>query len=356
MWCLGGLRMNARAGLPLPSLNGLRSALADLEPHTPPALALRHLVELGFDQLPLPGSGGTLQRWQALAVVAAHDLSLAKLYEGHTDAQAIIAELGASHELKSTTTWGTWAAEAPGGRTWIEPTGDGRVSIRGTKCWCSGAANLDHGLLTAWFADGRGPQLIRVAMRQTGVSVNAAAWRAVGMADSGSIDVTFADALGETVGAPGDYLVRPGFWQGGAGIAACWLGGASALGAALHRAVTRSPSAERSEFRLAALGKVDMALHSTAALLREAATWIDAHPFADASAVALRVRLAAESCARQVLDEAGRSLGAGAFCRDARFARMAADLPVFVRQSHAERDFAALGERAATNEEASWTL
>ena len=48
-----------------------------------------------------------------------------------------------------------------------------------------------------------------------------------------------------------------------------------------------------------------------------------------------------------MLDEAGRALGAGAFCRDAKFARAAADLPVFIRQSHAEHDFAALGERTA---------
>ena len=39
-----------------------------------------------------------------------------------------------------------------------------------------------------------------------------------------------------------------------------------------------------------------------------------------------------------------------------RFARMVADLPVFVRQSHGERDFAALGNKAATVEESSWAL
>ena len=66
-----------------------------------------------------------------------------------------------------------------------------------------------------------------------------------------------------------------------------------------------------------------------------------------ASEVALRVRLTAELCAKVLLDEAGRALGAAAYCRDPHFARMAADLPVFVRQSHAERDFAALGERVA---------
>ena len=338
------------------SVPRLCATLGDIDRDIPPADALLRLIKRGFDRLPLPGSGATLQRWQALAAVASHDLSIAKLYEGHTDALAIMAELGAPHESTHSTTWGTWAAEVPQGRALIEPLGQGHVRVRGTKCWCSGAADLDHGLLTAWFPDGRGPQLVRVAMRQTGVTIDSTAWRAVGMADSRSVDVVFAGAVGEPIGAVGEYLSRPGFWQGGAGIAACWFGGASALGAALHRSVLRLPATERTGFRLAALGKIDMTLRSTAALLREAATWIDAHPLADASAIALRVRLAAERCALQVLDEVGRSLGAGAFCRDARFARMAADLPVFVRQSHAERDFAALGERAAMSEETAWTL
>ena len=39
-----------------------------------------------------------------------------------------------------------------------------------------------------------------------------------------------------------------------------------------------------------------------------------------------------------------------------RFARTAADLPVFVRQSHAERDFVALAERAISREGSPWTL
>jgi hypothetical protein len=41
----------------------------------------------------LPGNGATLQRWQCTALVAGYDLALLKLYEGHTDALAILAEL-----------------------------------------------------------------------------------------------------------------------------------------------------------------------------------------------------------------------------------------------------------------------
>jgi hypothetical protein len=45
-----------------------------------------------------------------------------------------------------------------------------------------------------------------------------------------------------------------------------------------------------------------------------------------------------------VLAHATRALGPGPLCTDFRFARAAADLPVFLRQSHAERDAASLGE------------
>ena len=311
------------------------------------------LAESGVDgqgnlgDLPLPGGGSTLQRWQALAAVAQFDLALAKLYEGHTDALAIMAELGEPIASCAEGSWGVWASEAPGGKTTFEAVANDEVRLYGAKFWCSGAATADNALLTAWAADGSGPQLVRLALDQPGIHVDANAWEAVGMVGSASLDVTFDGARAHRVGQVGDYLSRPGFWQGGAGVAACWYGGARGIAQTLHNAVMTAPPTGRSPFRLAALGKIELALHSTACVLRDAAAWIDAHPAADASQVALTCRLAAEQCARQVLDEAGRALGAGAFCRDAKFARAAADLPVFIRQSHAERDFAALGERTA---------
>ena len=250
-----------------------------------------------------------------------------------------------------------WAAESPQGRCVIESAAGSAVRLSGSKSWCSGAAHVSHGLLTAWFTDGRGPQLVCLPMHQpSAVSVHAGAWQAVGMAGSASLQIDLRNASATLVGELGAYLSRPGFWQGGAGIAACWYGGAMSLAQTLQSALQQAAPAQRSAFRLAALGKVDVSLQATAALLREAANWIDDHPADDAAAVALRVRLAAEHSATQVLDEAGRALGATPFCRDARFARAAADLPVFVRQSHAERDFAALGEHRVKGEDCPWTL
>ncbi len=338
------------------SVADLRVALAGLDRAEAPAVLLGQLVHQGMDQLPMPGRGATLQRWQALCVVAEHNLSLAKLYEGHTDALAVMDELAPSTAPLMGVTWGMWAAEAPDGRAVLEPTVAGGARLSGAKRWCSGAGQLSHGLLTAWWPDGRGPQLVRVDMHGAGVSTSHTGWHAVGMAASASVDVAFDGVLVERVGADGAYLERPGFWHGGAGIAACWHGGAVALAQALHSALVQAQPSSRNAFRLAALGKVGVALQSTAALMRETAHWIDEHPTADASAMALSVRLAAEGSARLVLDEVGRALGATPFCRDADFAQMAADLPVFVRQSHAEQDFAALGERLVSPGGPTWAL
>ncbi|MFM2088882.1 MAG: hypothetical protein RLZZ237_3751, partial [Pseudomonadota bacterium] len=54
---------------------------SDILQALPPIAGLQHLLDAGLGTLPRPGHGATLQRWQALAAVAAVDLSLLKLYE-----------------------------------------------------------------------------------------------------------------------------------------------------------------------------------------------------------------------------------------------------------------------------------
>lgn len=317
------------------------------------------LITNGLDQLPMPGSGSTLERWQALAAVGQFDLSLTKLYEGHTDALAILAELEAGKGPPEPGAWCVWAAEAPDGRALLRPRKGGEVALGGAKSWCSGAASADHALLTAWAEDGSGPHLVAVRLDQPGIRIDSGPWKAVGMASSLSVNVRFDGAVGRLVGQEKAYLSRPGFWQGGAGIAACWYGGAVGVANALRKAMLSRPSREAcdaSGYQMASLGKVELALNETASVLRDAARWIDSHPAGDASRVALAARLSAECCAKKVLDEVGKAMGATPFCLDEKFAKAAADLPVFIRQSHADRDFASLGERSLAREAASWTL
>lgn len=107
-----------------------------------PAL-LQHRLQIlnqrGLDRLPLPGQGQTLDRWRALAQVAHHDLGLVKLYEGHTDALAILSELEGYAPPESL--WGVWAAEPPDARLLVRYSADGVVTLHGRKSWCSGASD-----------------------------------------------------------------------------------------------------------------------------------------------------------------------------------------------------------------------
>jgi len=336
-----------------PSAAAIAAQLASL-PDAHPVTALRLLQQQGLAQLPLPGSGATLARWQALAAVGAHDLALAKLFEGHADALAILAEAGLSG-ASGNGVWGTWCAEPPDARLALRHGGAG-FTLSGRKAWCSGAANVAHALVSCWNDAGQAC-LAAVALGQPGVTVTGDGWHAVGMAGSQSVDVLFDGATATLVGEPGFYVARPGFWHGGAGVAACWYGAAQALGATLHASLAARLAAGQpvDAHRLAQAGEVDVALRGTAALLREAAAQIDASPYENGMARALRVRLAVEQCANTVLHAVGRALGAGPLCKDTRVARLFADLPVFLRQSHAERDLETLG-RSVTEEAAPWSL
>ena len=91
-------------------------------------------------------------------------------------------------------------------------------------------------------------------------------------------------------------------------------------------------------------------------MLRYSALHIDAHPKENAELLARRARAVVEQSAEQVIREAGRALGAGPYCKDRHFARLIADLPVFLRQSHAERDLAALGQIVAAQSAEAWSL
>jgi alkylation response protein AidB-like acyl-CoA dehydrogenase len=357
---------------------GLESLLADFgrrdNPHEPDAAlrdAMQRCVDNGLDQLPFPGGGSTLVRWQRLAAVAGIDLALLKLYEGHTDALAILHELGfnapgftqpgfkqsglqgaVDATFAKPGIWGVWAAEPPDAKVIVSQRQGDQVRLDGRKAWCSGAQLLDYALLTAWASDDTS-HLVAVDLRQQNVRFASQHWQAVGMAGTASIDVHFDGAVGVCVGDSGAYLSRPGFWQGGGGIAAAWYGAAVALAEALHKHRRDGRAEPHAE---AHLGAVDAALCGAAASLRECAGWIDAHPLEDASLPVQRLRAQVEMAVEQVCRHVGRALGATPFCRDPHFARLAADLPVFIRQSHAERDLAHLGQRVAASATEDWCL
>jgi len=310
---------------------------------------MRRLCSLGLDSLPLPAGGDTLQRWQCLAAVAGHDLGLCKLYEGHTDALAIMQELRAQ-PVPEGSIWGTWASEPPQARVMVRREGD-RAVLSGRKAWCSGAGVVTHGLLTAWDDDGQ-QQLVAVPLDQPNLCVTDDGWHAVGMANTGSVEILLENAEGWYVGPAGGYLSRPGFWLGGIGIAACWFGAARELA----RHLAQHCHARPEPHALAHLGAVDRALGACIAVLRQAANAADLQPEGPFEHSARLCRAVAEETAETVISHVGRAMGAGPYCKDPHFARSIADLPVYLRQSHAERDLAALGQLLGAPTTWTWSL
>lgn len=301
--------------------------------HTGPAPAFVSAVT----DLPLPGGGRTADRFVRLAALGRRDPVLARLAEGHADAMAILAELSTgTDDARRGAPWGVWAA-MPDSVT-ATPTDDG-WRLDGDRPWCSGAGDCAFALVTARAPDGA--RLFAADLAQTGVTPLDGTWPAVGMARSDSRTVRFTGAAATPVGDPGQYVNRPGFWHGGIGVAACWLGGAVGVADTLAKAAA---GRDLDPHALAHLGAIDARLAAANALLLHAAARIDAAPTVVDERLAAQVRAVVEATATEVLDRVGRALGAGPLCRDAEHASRVADLTVYLRQHHAERDLQHLGE------------
>lgn len=318
-------------------------AAAPADGVVPPALDLAR--DWGR-RLPRPGTGRTRTLWQLLADVASVDLTVARVLEPHLDALAVLGQARAEGHCvpadPEALTWGVYAAEGPGLRVEATQDVDGTWRLTGRKPWCSLAGHVDAALVTAWCSpDER--RLYAVDLRHPEVTaVDDGSWVARGLSHVVSGPLDLAGAVATPVGPAGWYLTRPGFAWGGIGVAACWFGGAVGLARSLAHQATRRELDQVGQMHL---GAVDAVLHTSAASLALAADAVDSGQAVGTAgaALALRVRRAVREAAEQTLDRTGHALGPGPLATDDVHARRVADLQLYLRQEHAERDEAALG-------------
>ena len=307
------------------------------------AAVIKTWLASGALDLPLPGRGETATRWNRLAALAEIDVVGGRLAEAHADAVAILAELDGPIPAPGQL-WGVWAAESRDAVLCASGDGGG-VLLDGTKVWCSGAGLCSHALVTARLPSGdRG--LFAVALEAHGVRPLPSTWRNAGMAESDTRPVEFSATPAVAVGRPGEYLTRPGFWHGAAGVSACWLGGARAVAAPLY---ARAADERVDAHALAHLGVVDAALAAGAATLMSVADAVDDDPMdgkGRAELLARRARAVIETAVEESINRCARALGPAPLCQDAAHARRVADLTIYIRQSHAERDLERLGQLA----------
>ncbi len=273
---------------------------------------------------------GTLIRWQILAYVAGIDLTIAKWFESHLDALSILHEIGYAKANQGL--WAVWAAEG-------NPISYEQGKVSGNKAWCSGANIVDHGLITYRNADGHA-QLLVVDMHQSGIEIDNEQWQAVGMQATDTATVQFDKVSANQVGIANAYLERLGFWHGAAGVAACWFGATAYLAEYLISAYQQKPN----DYKAMYLGQIGTALAVTQQYFYYVADLIDSQPQLSHELAIRQLRSQVEKVARQVMEIIGQALGAAPFCRNAHFARLTADLPVFIRQSHGAFDLQKIGE------------
>lgn len=337
-----------------------RVALADGEPGPVTQTTLetdpknvREALDLGVALGPLRpfvGNGATLDVWEALASLAASDLALARTVEPHLDALTILDQAGVTHVRGGT--WGVYAAEAPGLRVDARETPAG-WRLNGTKPWCSLAGSLSDALVTAWVDDSR-RRLFRVPLEGPCVTVPDAGWSARGLSEIPSGDVVFDDAPCQPVGEAQWYLDRAGFAWGGMSVAACWFGGAVGVARALLDA-SRRPEREGDSILLMHVGTVDARLAEARTALATAARAVDAGEAEGSrgSLLAKRVRSTVARCAEAVVHEVGHALGPAPLAKDAEHGKRVADLALYVRQHHGERDDLSLG-RTVRDSDDTW--
>lgn len=291
----------------------------------------------------IPRGGSWREQWELLATTATIDVAAARMLEPHLDALNILYEAAVQpHELAPVgatagSTWGVFAAEGPGVRVSANER-DGGWRLAGTKPWCSLAGRLSHALVTAHVDGGR--RLFAVDLRGPGVRPHEGPWRARGLAAVVSAPVDFDDVLAVPIGDVDWYLRRPGFASGAIGVAACWWGGAAGLLPALARAARRDGADQVARLHL---GRADAALWAARAAMSEAADLDDPQP----GLLAGRVRAIVADAAELTLRECDHALGPAPLVADEAHARRIADLHLYLRQHHGERDLARVGRDAA---------
>ena len=324
--------MPAPAELPVdyprhaPEVDQLRAALQDL-------LAVRDWPTRSWTEL-----------IEDLIALGRTDIPLARLAEGHIDALRILDQ--ADRRPQNDALYGVWASRSQ--RTGIRatPVGADRLRLEGVLRFASGAGLLDRALAPVWLSDGS-HLLIDLAVAD--LPVDSSQWFTGAMTVSRTHQVTVDVEVGvnDQIGGPDFYLQRPGFFPGGVGVAACWIGGAARvfdLVLALHE----QPSAAQ-QIRLGRM-RVDLAVG--AATIRATAALLDR---AEAESVELawqalstEARSGAAEAVRRLITEARLVTGPAGLAMHEGLAHAIPDLEMYVMQQNSDADASFLGapERA----------
>ena len=145
-----------------------------------------------------------------------------------------------------------------------------------------------------------------------------------------------------SVGETGFYLQRPGFFPGGVGVAACWVGGAARVADLLHARHPRPSPAQQIR-----LGRIRADLTVGTAAVRAAAAFLDqvwGRFDVDWQMLATEARAVAAEAVRRIVAEARLTTGPAGLALDAALSAAIPDLELYALQQNSDGDAMLLGD------------
>lgn len=279
--------------------------------------------------------------WPALidSLIAAGrtDVGLSRLFEGHVDAARILAQAGG--RPVSGALYGVWASRSQRTGVRATPSGTGLI-LDGTLRFASGLGVIHRALVPVWTGPDR-HLLVDLDLCSVGspeLMPDTSQWQTAAMEVSRSHTLAISGLAVEAsqlIGPPGFYLDRPGFFPGGVGVAACWLGGAARV-ADLVLARLSDPVPTQLQLRL---GELRRHLSTASALLSVAGRELDRDDPGTSSverAVAAETRWAVATAVHGVLDQAHQIAGPAGLAYDRGLTHAVHDLRLYVLQHNAD--------------------
>ncbi|MCW6509425.1 acyl-CoA dehydrogenase [Hyphomicrobiales bacterium BP6-180914] len=293
-------------------------------------------IELGGEDLVAPRMHQDLVA--VLRLVGGADLSIARLYEGHVNAIALVRRYGTATQLERLardvadgSLAGVWGADDATG-LWAEDIG-GSWQLKGRKILASGAGFVTRPLVTARTDAG---QVMLLPRLEAGERADVSGWTAQGMRSTATGSVDFSGMVldaEQVLGSPGDFMRQPHFSGGAWRFCAVHLGAAERLVDLLREHLV-SRGRDGDPYQQQRIAQCVAATTTASFWIADAARRLSdetADPIATVAFVNL-TRMVTERAALDVLEAVHRGIGLAAFVRPHPVERIARDLSTYLRQ------------------------
>jgi alkylation response protein AidB-like acyl-CoA dehydrogenase len=281
-----------------------------------------------------------------LRILGGADLSLARLFEGHVNAIALVMRYGTktqlarlADEVGNGRLTGVWGAEDNVGLHLVRRPNGWQLS--GRKVFASGAGLITRPLVTVSTEDGPVMYLLDTS-RDAGIDLSA--WRPLGMRSSATGTVDFSGikvAPDDRIGVAGDFLRQPFFSGGAWRFCAAHLGAVECL-VELYREHLLERGRGSDPYQLERLAHCTAAAGTALFWIEEAARRFSDEALDTAGVVAFAnlTRMVTERMALDVMENAQRGIGLAAFIQPNPIERICRDLATYLRQPVPDRAMA----------------